>query len=203
VKLLRALEQRAISRVGGIDPIPIDIRLVAATNRNLEDMVKQNKFRQDLYFRLKVVSVLLPPLRDRGEDILLLADFFLSEANTTNARTVKGYSEEARDAMRSHKWEGNIRELKHRVEQAVILTNNQFLSTEDLNLAVADRSFRSLEAARDHFEKTYVVQALARNGFNVTRTAKEIDLSRQHLQNLIKKHGITRFTDTDEPGLGA
>jgi transcriptional regulator with GAF, ATPase, and Fis domain len=203
VKLLRALEQRAISRVGGIDPIPIDIRLVAATNRNLEDMVKQNKFRQDLYFRLKVVSVLLPPLRDRGEDILLLADFFLSEANTTNARTVKGYSEEARNAMRAHKWEGNIRELKHRVEQAVILTNNQFLSTEDLNLAVADRSFRSLEAARDHFEKTYVVQALARNGFNVTRTAKEIDLSRQHLQNLIKKHGITRFTDTDEPGLGA
>jgi len=203
VKLLRALEQRAISRVGGIDPIPIDIRLVAATNRNLEDMVKQNKFRQDLYFRLKVVSVLLPPLRDRGDDILLLADFFLSEANTTNARAVRGFSEEARNAMRSHKWEGNIRELKHRVEQAVILTNNQFLSTEDLNLAVADRSFRSLEAARDHFEKTYVVQALARNGFNVTRTAKEIDLSRQHLQNLIKKHGVTRFTDTDEPGLGA
>jgi len=200
VKLLRALEQRTISRVGGADPIPIDIRLVAATNRNLEDMVRQSKFRQDLYFRLKVVSVTLPPLRERGNDIALLADFFLAEANTENARTVKGFSEEARTALLAHRWDGNIRELKHRVEQAVILTNNQFLSTEDLNLVAADKSFRSLEKARDHFEKTYVVQALARNGFNVTRTAKEIDLSRQHLQNLIKKHGITRFTDTDDLG---
>jgi transcriptional regulator with GAF, ATPase, and Fis domain len=203
VKLLRALEQRTISRVGGTDPIPIDLRLVAATNRNLEEMVKQGKFRQDLYFRLKVVSVTLPPLRDRGEDILLLAEFFLAEANTTNARTVTGFSEEARTAMRGHRWEGNIRELKHRVEQAVILTNNQFLSTEDLNLMAADKAYRSLEAARDHFEKVYVVQALARNGFNVTRTAKEVDLSRQHLQNLIKKHGITRFTDSEEGGVGA
>ncbi len=198
VKLLRALEQRAISRVGGADPIPIDIRLVAATNRNLEEMVRQGKFRQDLYFRLKVVSVTLPPLRERAGDILLLADHFLAGANTTNARTVTGFSEEARTAMQAHRWDGNIRELKHRVEQAVILSNNQFLSTEDLNLAAADKSFRSLEAARDHFEKTYVVQALARNAFNVTRTAKEIDLSRQHLQNLIKKHGIMRFTDTDD-----
>jgi len=166
-------------------------------------MVKQNKFRQDLYFRLKVVSVTLPPLRERGGDVLLLADFFLAEANTTNARAVKGFGAEALDAMRAHKWDGNIRELKHRVEQAVILSNNQYLSTEDLNLVVADQGFRSLETARDHFEKTYVVQALARNAFNVTRTAREIDLSRQHLQNLIKKHGITRFTDSDESGLGA
>src|SRR5436190_3283415 len=177
--------------------------MVAATNRNLEDMVKQNKFRQDLYFRLKVVSVTLPALRERGEDILLLADHFLTEATTTNARAVKGFSEEARHAMRAHRWEGNIRELKHRVEQAVILTNNQFLSTDDMNLVAADKSFQSLETARDHFEKVYVVQALARNGFNVTRTAKEIDLSRQHLQNLIKKHNITRFTDTDESAAGA
>jgi transcriptional regulator with GAF, ATPase, and Fis domain len=203
VKLLRALEQRSVSRVGGTEPIPIDIRLVAATNRNLEEMVKLNKFRQDLYFRLKVVTVTLPPLRERGEDILLLADFFLAEANTTNVRTVKGYSEEARNAMRAHRWEGNIRELKHRIEQAVILSNNQFLSTEDLNLVAAEKSFQSLEHARDHFEKVYVVQALARNGFNVTRTAREIDLSRQHLQNLIKKHGITRFTDSDESSPGA
>jgi len=203
VKLLRALEQRSISRVGGADPIPIDIRLVAATNRNLEEMVKQNKFRQDLYFRLKVVTVTLPPLRERGEDIVLLADFFLTEANKTNSRTVTGFSEESRNALRAHRWEGNIRELKHRVEQAVILSNNQFLSTDDLNLVPADKSFRSLETARDHFEKVYVVQALARNGFNVTRTAREVDLSRQHLQNLIKKHNITRFTDSDEPVPGA
>jgi len=198
VKLLRALEQRTISRVGGVDPIPIDIRLVAATNRNLEEMVKGGKFRQDLYFRLKVVSVTLPALRERGEDILLLADHFLAEANRSNGRSVKGFSDEARTAARNHRWEGNIRELKHRVEQAVILTNNEYLSTEDLNLGASGGEFRSLEAARDLFEKTYVVQALSRQEFNVTHTARVLGISRQHLQNLIKKHGITKFTDSGE-----
>ncbi len=198
VKLLRALEQRTITRVGGIDPIPIDFRLVAATNRNLEEMVKAGKFRQDLYFRLKVVSVTLPPLRDRGEDILLLADHFLSESNTSNGRSVKGFSEGASAAMKNHRWEGNIRELKHRVEQAVILSNNEYLSTEDLNLTQGGGAFRSLESARDLFEKSYVVQGLSRHEYNVTHTAKELDISRQHLQNLIKKHGITKFTDTGQ-----
>jgi transcriptional regulator with GAF, ATPase, and Fis domain len=198
VKLLRALEQRTITRVGGIDPVPIDIRLVAATNRNLDEMVRQGKFRQDLYFRLKVVSVTLPPLRERGEDTLLLADFFLNEANTSNGRSVKGFSEEARSAMRRHRWEGNIRELKHRVEQAVILSNNEYLSTEDLGLTDDSGAFQALEKARDMFEKSYVVQALARRGYNVTHAAKELGISRQHLQNLLKKHGITRFTDTVE-----
>jgi transcriptional regulator with GAF, ATPase, and Fis domain len=196
-EVLRALEQRSVSRVGA-DPVD---RHPAGRRDEPEpgDMVGRASSARTC-FPLKVVSVTLPPLRERGGDILLLADFFLAEANTTNARTVTGFSEEARTALQAHKWDGNIRELKHRVEQAVILTNNQFLSTEDLNLVAADKSFRSLEKARDHFEKTYVVQALARNGFNVTRTAKEIDLSRQHLQNLIKKHGITRFTDSDDAG---
>jgi transcriptional regulator with GAF, ATPase, and Fis domain len=198
VKLLRALEQRVITRVGGVDPIKIDLRLVAATNRNLEEMVKQGKFRQDLYFRLKVVTITLPPLRERGDDILLLADFFLAEANAANGRAIKGFSAEARGAMKNHKWEGNIRELKHRVEQAVIMTNNEYVSTEDLNLSAGGAAWRSLEAARDLFEKAYVIQALARNSYNVTRTAKDLDLSRQHLQNLIKKHAITKVTDLGE-----
>ncbi|HEX7896984.1 MAG TPA: sigma 54-interacting transcriptional regulator [Planctomycetota bacterium] len=198
VKLLRALEQRVVTRVGGNDPIKIDVRLVTATNRNLEEMVKAGKFRQDLYFRLKVVTVTLPPLRDRGDDILLLAEHFLKEANEVNERTIKGFSEEARSAMRAHRWEGNIRELKHRVEQAVIMTNKEYISTEDLNLSGAAGSWRSLEAARDLFEKHYVIQALERNGYNVTRTAKEVDLSRQHLQNLIKKHGITKAALEDD-----
>lgn len=198
VKLLRALEQRIITRVGGNDPIKIDVRLVAATNRNLEEMIKQGKFRQDLYFRMKVVTVTLPPLRERGDDILLLAEFFLKEANEVNTRTIKGFGEEAKNALRAHRWEGNIRELKHRVEQAVIMTNKDYISTEDMNLSGAPGSWRSLEAARDLFEKHYVIQALDRNGYNVTRTAKEIDLSRQHLQNLIKKHGITKVVDDND-----
>jgi DNA-binding NtrC family response regulator len=198
VKLLRALEQRTVTRVGGTESIRIDARLVVATNRNLEEASKEGKFRQDLYFRLKVVSVTLPPLRDRGDDIHLLADFLLQEANVANSRTVKGLSEEARRAIQSHRWDGNIRELKHRIEQAVILTNNDYVSTEDLNLSGQTGMFRSLETARDIFEKGYIVKALARNNHNVTHTAKAIGISRQHLQNLIKKHGITKYTDTGE-----
>jgi len=198
VKLLRAIEQRTVTRVGGTEPIRIDSRLVVATNRNLEEASKEGKFRQDLYFRLKVVSVTLPPLRDRGDDINLLSDFLLQEANVANSRTVKGLSEEARRAIQSHRWDGNIRELKHRIEQAVILTNNDYVSIEDLNLSGQTGMFRSLETARDIFEKGYIVKALARNTHNVTHTAKAIGISRQHLQNLIKKHGITKYTDTGE-----
>jgi transcriptional regulator with GAF, ATPase, and Fis domain len=198
VKLLRALEQRTVTRVGGTEPIRIDARLVTATNRNLDELVAQGKFRQDLYFRLKVVTVTLPPLRERGDDILLLAEFILTEANTSNGRQVKGLSEEARRAIMMHRWDGNIRELKHRIEQAVILTNNEWISTEDLNLSSATGVFRSLETARDIFEKGYIVKALAKNQHNVTHTAKSLGISRQHLQNLIKKHGITKYTDTGE-----
>lgn len=198
VKLLRALEQRVMHRVGGLDPVPIDVRLVAATNRNLEEMVRQGKFRQDLYFRLKVVSVVVPPLRDRGEDVLLLAEHFLTEAAAAAGRPLKGFSQEARTALRAHRWEGNVRELKHRVEQAVILTNNLYISTEDLNLTGTSEGFRSLEEARDRWEKNYLSQALSLHEFNVTQTAKAIGISRQHLQNLIKKHGISRMSDTLE-----
>jgi DNA-binding NtrC family response regulator len=147
---------------------------------------------------LKVVSVTLPPLRDRGEDITLLADHFLAEANSSNSRAVKGFSEGARAEIKKHRWEGNIRELKHRVEQAVILSNNEYLSTEDLNMTSGGGEFRTLEAARDLFEKSYVVQGLSRHEYNVTHTARELGISRQHLQNLIKKHGITKFTDTGD-----
>jgi transcriptional regulator with GAF, ATPase, and Fis domain len=198
VKLLRALEQRVIHRVGGLDPVPIDVRLVAATNRNLEEMVRQGKFRQDLYFRLNVVSVVLPPLRERGDDVILLAEHFLREAAAASGRSIKGFSEEARVALKGHRWEGNVRELKHRVEQAVILTNNLYISTEDLNLAGVAGGFRSFEEARDHWEKSYITQALALHEFNVTHTARALGISRQHLQNLIKKYGISRVSDTLE-----
>jgi Nif-specific regulatory protein len=198
VKLLRALEQKTISRVGGTESIKIDARVVTATNRDLEAMVTAGKFRQDLLFRLKVVTVSLPPLRERGDDIMLLAQFFLEESNTNNGRSVKGFSEEAKQAILRHRWDGNIRELKHRIEQAVILTNNQFVSTEDLNLSGDTGFFRSLEIARDVFEKSYIVKALAKNQYNVTHTARALGISRQHLQNLIKKYAITKFTDTGE-----
>ena len=195
-KFLRAIEQKQVTRVGGTEPIRIDARIVAATNRDLEDLAKQGRFRQDLLFRLKVISVTLPPLRERGPDIPILAEFLLAESNRANGRSVKRFTEDALAAIRGHRWEGNIRELKHRIEQAVILSEGDALSAEDLNLTAPTAPVGTLESARDHFEKGYIVRALAQNLGNVTQTAKSLGISRQHLQTLIKKYGITRLTDT-------
>jgi transcriptional regulator with GAF, ATPase, and Fis domain len=197
-KFLRALEQKQITRVGGTEPFKIDARVVAATNRDLEDLVRAGRFRQDLLFRLKVVNVKLPPLRERGTDIPILAEFLLAESNRANGRAVKGLAEDAMKAIRAHRWEGNVRELKHRIEQAVILAEKEYLSAEDLNLTAPMAPVGTLESARDQFEKVYIVRALAQNLGNVTQTAKSLGISRQHLQTLIKKYGISRLTDTSE-----
>ncbi|HEY3226443.1 MAG TPA: sigma 54-interacting transcriptional regulator [Planctomycetota bacterium] len=198
VKLLRALEQKVVTRVGGNQPIKIEARFVTATNRDLEDLVKTGRFRQDLLFRLKVITVTLPPLRERGTDIPLLAEFLLAESNRVNGRSIKGIAEDAMKAIQSHPWEGNIRELKHRIEQAVILSDREILTVEDLNLAGPAAPVGTLESARDQFEKTYIVRALAQNLGNVTQTARALGISRQHLQTLIKKYGISRLTDAGE-----
>jgi transcriptional regulator with GAF, ATPase, and Fis domain len=197
-KFLRALEQKQVTRVGGTEPIKVDARFVTATNRDLDDLVKQGRFRQDLLFRLKVISVTLPPLRDRGSDIPLLAQFLLAESNRANGRSVKGFAEDALKAIQAHRWEGNVRELKHRIEQAVILADKEVLSAEDLNLTAPTAPVGTLESARDQFEKGYIVRALAQNLGNVTQTAKSLGISRQHLQTLIKKYGISRLTDAGE-----
>jgi Nif-specific regulatory protein len=197
-KFLRAIEQKQVTRVGGTEPIKIDARIVAATNRDLDDLVRQGRFRQDLLFRLKVISVTLPPLRDRGTDIPILAEFLLAESNRANGRSVKGFTPDAMAAIKAHRWEGNIRELKHRIEQAVILADRDVLSAEDLNLTAPTAPVGTLESARDQFEKAHIVRALAQNLGNVTQTAKSLGISRQHLQTLIKKYGITRLTDTVE-----
>ena len=197
-KFLRAIEQKQVMRVGGTESIRIDARVVAATNRDLEDLAKQGRFRQDLLFRLKVVSVALPPLRDRGTDIPILAEFLLAESNRANGRAVKGFGEDALKAIQAHRWEGNIRELKHRIEQAVILADREILTAEDLNLTAPAAPVGTLESARDQFEKTYIVRALAQNLGNVTQTARALGISRQHLQTLIKKYGISRLTDAGE-----
>jgi transcriptional regulator with GAF, ATPase, and Fis domain len=188
-KILRAIQEKEIVRVGGLQPVRVDVRLISATNRNLQDMVKDGKFRQDLYFRLNVVSIKLPPLRERGSDIQLLAEFFLKEATRLYEKNLQGFDVEAREALMKYNWPGNVRELKHRIERAVILTNHERLSVEDLDLNVT-APVRTLDEARDRFEKQYIFNALNANKNNVTRTAAALGISRQHLQNLIKKHNL-------------
>ena len=155
-------------------------------------MVSAGTFRQDLLFRLKVVTLDIPPLRERGEDIQLLADYFLKRANENNGRAVRDLSDEARKALPLQRWDGNIRELQHRIEQAVILTNREYLSTDDLHFTGGTSAAPSMETARDAFEKTYLVQALQNHRFNVTHASKALGISRQHMQNLMKKHGVKK-----------
>ncbi len=190
-KLLRAIQELEIVRVGGVKPIKINTRVIAATNRDLENMVKEGKFRQDLYFRLNVIKIKLSPLKSRGKDILLLAEHFLKEFNKTYNKTIEGITEDAKEALLKYNWPGNIRELRHKIEQAVLLTDQEFLTTADLNLN-SKPMISSLEEARDRFEKQHILAALTANNFNISRTAEGVGISRQHLQNLIKKHNIQR-----------
>jgi two-component system NtrC family response regulator len=193
VKLLRVIEQREITRVGGIEPIAVDVRIVAATNRDLDEQVARSRFRPDLYFRLKVITVQLPALRERGEDVLLLAEAFRKQACAEHGRPIEGFTRDAREAMVRHRWEGNVRELQHRIEQAVILSEEARLSAEHLQLhRGSDEPFKPLEHARDQFERQYVVRSLGQNEWNVSQTARLLGISRQHLQNLIKKHELRR-----------
>ncbi|MBI3273382.1 MAG: sigma 54-interacting transcriptional regulator [Planctomycetes bacterium] len=192
VKLLRVLQEREFTRVGGLERIRVDVRFVAATNADLEAAVRTERFRADLYHRLCVVQVKLPPLRERDRDCLLLAHSFLQRFSLEHGRPVRGFSAEALEAMLRHPWPGNVRELEHRVEQAVILSEREMLTPEDLKLRSDLPLAPTLEIARDRFEAEYVKGALARNAGNVTHTARALGISRQHLQTLMKKHGLER-----------
>jgi len=131
-KLLRFLEERKFRRIGGLEDIEVDIRIITATNKNLEKAVKEKNFREDLYYRLNVVPVEVPPLRERGNDVLLIAEYFLSKYNTSFQKDIKGFDESCRRKLLSYSWPGNIRELKNVIERIVILTGDEWITTKKL-----------------------------------------------------------------------
>ncbi len=175
VKLLRALQERSVTRVGDTRPEPVDIRVIAASNRVLEDEIARGAFREDLYYRLNVVSIRLPPLRERGEDVLTLARFFLQQYAKEYASRVRGFAPGAVLALRRYPWPGNVRELENRVKKAVVLADKGLISAGDLDLA-ADllAPVVPLQQAKDEFQRRYINEVLARNGGNRTKTAKEL-----------------------------
>jgi transcriptional regulator with GAF, ATPase, and Fis domain len=175
VKLLRALQERTVTRVGDTQPEPVDIRVVAASNRVLEDEIARGAFREDLYYRLNVVSIRLPPLRERGEDALTLARYFLQQYAREYASRVRGFAPGAVQALRRYPWPGNVRELENRVKKAVVLADKGLITAGDLDLA-ADliAPVVPLQQAREEFQRRYINEVLARNGGNRTKTAKEL-----------------------------
>jgi len=195
VKLLRFLQEQVIERVGGREQIRIDARVIAATNRDLKQAMKDGGFREDLYFRLGVVTIPLPPLREREGDILLLANVFLQRYAAENKKKkLSGFTNQAAAALEEYTWPGNVRELENRLKRAVIMAEGTKVTPADMEMEASGsrREMSTLKDAREALERDMVKRALARNNDNMTRTADELGVSRPTLYELMEKLGIER-----------
>ena len=195
-KLLRVLQEREFERLGSSKPIRVDVRILAATHRNLEALVKTGQFREDLYYRLNVVTVVLPPLRERREDLPLLMDHFLRLFAEKNRKAIRGFTQEARELLLRYDYPGNVRELENIVERAVVLTRDDVigsadlpLSTEGLEEVESDQS--SLPATVEGVERRMIREALVRSGGVQTRAAEMLGISERALRYKLKKYGLS------------
>jgi Nif-specific regulatory protein len=197
-KLLRVLQQREFDRVGGTRPIKVDIRLIAATNRSLEEAIKTGAFRQDLFFRLNVVSVVLPPLRERREDISLLATYFVQKYSREANRPVAGISREAHALLKQYDWPGNVRELENAIERAVVLGSSDHIRPEDLPESLVERKEPSEAStlryhdAVNSVKRQLIIRAVEQAGGNFTEAAKLLNLHPNYLHRLIRNMDIRK-----------
>jgi two-component system, NtrC family, response regulator len=193
-KLLRFLQENRIDRVGGREGILVDTRILAATNTDIDQAITKGRFREDLYYRLGVVVVSMPPLRERDNDILLLAKAFLKRFAAENTKRIDSFTPQALQAIERHNWPGNIRELENRVKRAVIMSEGTKVTPADLELnsAYAKSEGQDLKEAREALERDMIHRALSRNKGHLTRTASELGISRPSLYGLMDKLGIVR-----------
>jgi two-component system response regulator AtoC len=193
-KLLRFLEEKAFKRVGGSDDIKVDVRVVGATNRNLQEEVRQGRFREDLFYRLNVLPIPLPPLRDRGEDIPLLVSFYVDAYNTEFKKRVRGVAPDTMRQLQGYGWPGNIRELRNAIERAMLLTERDTLTADDFPLGVGGvlRLGDPVELPAEgidleQLERSLVIQALERTGWNQTKAAVLLGVNRDQIRYRIEK----------------
>ncbi|SKA96306.1 two-component system, NtrC family, response regulator [Paucidesulfovibrio gracilis DSM 16080] len=203
VKLLRVLQERTFERVGGADPIEVDIRVVAATNKNLLDEVQKGNFREDLYYRLNVVSIEMPPLRERREDIPLLAAFFLEKYAKENTKPIKGFSTAAMDYISAYEWPGNVRQLENVIERCVVLASGEVIDAEELPSELRDEETQlksavdllptklNLAQTMERIEAALVRRALVRSDFVQVKAAELLEISKSLLQYKMKKYKLT------------
>jgi DNA-binding NtrC family response regulator len=210
-KLLRVLEEREFKPVGSSEIRKVDVRFVAATNRDLKAMVAEGSFREDLYYRLNVFPITVPPLRERREDIPLFAYYFLDQLGREVKKEIKGFSADAMDLLMQYHWPGNVRELKNVIERLVIMSDEELLgrkhvrgTMKDSDVDIAGRDERAprtkdelkeakkriREEASEDIERAFVIQALSRNDWNVTKAAQDTGMQRSNFQALMRKHGI-------------
>ena len=192
-KILRVIQERKIRPVGGEKVIDVDVRIVTATNKNLEEQVRLDLFREDLYYRIHVIPIQLPPLRERKEDIPPLVDFFLRKAGALMKKDIKGVTPEAMQKLMLYDWPGNIRELENIIEYAAAMTDKEYI-TEDLVFqtrgVVSQEPLRPLKEAKEAFEKSYLIYLLEICKGNITEVAKYAGKYRADLYDLLKKHNL-------------
>jgi two-component system nitrogen regulation response regulator NtrX len=200
-KVLRVLEEQSFERVGGKDSLRVDVRVLAASNQNLPDLIGQGRFREDLFYRLAVIPIEVPALRQRAEDIPLLVEHFIALFSGENAKRPKTISVEALAYFLSYDWPGNVRELRNMVERLVIMTPGDVIGPDALPAPLRPRDpggagedtlqEKTLKEAREAFERAYIVAELRAHDWNMTRTAEKLGIERSHLYRKLKIYGIT------------
>jgi two-component system response regulator HydG len=194
IKLLRVLQERCFERVGGNETVKVDVRVVAATNKNLAEEVREGRFREDLYYRLNVVHVEMPPLRQRGNDVVLLAEHFLRRFARENNRRIDGFSEAARAKLVAHRWPGNVRELENAVERAVVFTEGELVEAEALPFDAAPATIeggpRVPGATMAELEKHAILATLDAVGGSTSKAAEMLDISARTIQYRLHEYGV-------------
>ncbi len=210
-KLLRVLQEREVTPIGGTKAVPIDIRLVAATNRNLKEMVAEGSFREDLFFRLNIIPIDLPPLRERKGDLPTLVAHFIKKFSAEMGKQIRGLAPGAMAMLNRYPYPGNVRELENIFERAVVLVDGELIEPEDLELSLPDsedfdfnsgyvpRTTEELKEAKKEIreravqpiERAFLLEALKRNDWNITKAAEEVGMLRPNFQALLKKQGIS------------
>lgn len=194
VELLRVIETKQFTRVGGSETISSDFRVIAATNENLDELVKEGVFREDLYYRLNVFTIHIPPLRERIEDIPLLANYFLKKFTTSMNKKIKSISDEAMSFMLKYKWPGNVRELENAIERAAVVCRTDKIQLEDLPFKISNNSLYSEveDKSLSEVEKRHIALVLKENNWNISKSADNLKIDRVTLYNKIKKYGLRK-----------
>ncbi len=202
-KILRALQEKEIMRVGGTRPIKVDVRVIAATNRDLESMVKDGRFREDLYYRLNIIPIVIPPLRNRRDDIPPLVDFFIAKHSVDANRKIEGLTASARNLVMSYSWPGNVRQLESAIERAILLCEGNEIQVEDLPVEIRQEGTSASAfnfklppegISFEEVERSLITQAMEQTNWNITRAAKLLGLSFRTLQYRLEKFGMKKGT---------
>lgn len=196
-KMLRFLQERVIERVGGRQELEVDVRVICATHRNLAEMVAAQTFREDLYYRVSEITLLIPPLRQRGNDIIIIAKALLGRFNQEFNTHVQGFTEAAMQAMLQHAWPGNIRELQNKLKSAVILADSKYITPEDLGLSMRDIKIDTLRKVRELAETKAIRQAYTLASGNLSKTADSLGITRPTLYALIDKYRLHDLRNTE------